>query len=267
MSPTIQQVVDTIRDSVTGPLGSQPLSDTVDTFKCGDPAREVTGIVTTFIATRQVIEQAIQLQANLIITHEPTYFNHRDDTEWLKDDPVYQSKRLLLEDNGIVVWRFHDHWHMHQPDGILTGFVQALGWESYRDPKDELVFEIPETTLGVLARYLKARLGLPIVRVVGKQDMRCKRVGAMLGATPGEWQVDLLRNAGIEVLICGETVEWQTCEYVRDATEMGLSRGLIVLGHEKSEEPGMQYLVEWLGPKFPGIPISHVPAGDPLQFV
>jgi hypothetical protein len=29
----------------------------------------------------------------------------------------------------------------------------------------------------------------------------------------------------------------------------------------------MQYLVEWLQPRFPGVSITHIPAGDPLQFV
>jgi hypothetical protein len=48
---------------------------------------------------------------------------------------------------------------------------------------------------------------------------------------------------------------------------MGLSRGLVVLGHEKSEEPGMHYLVQWLRSRLPGLPITHVPAGDPLQFI
>jgi hypothetical protein len=71
----------------------------------------------------------------------------------------------------------------------------------------------------------------------------------------------------VEVVICGETAEWQVFEYVRDAVHMGLKRSLIILGHERSEEPGMQYLVDWLQPRFPEVPVTHIPSGDPLQFI
>jgi putative NIF3 family GTP cyclohydrolase 1 type 2 len=124
---TIQAVIDTILSAIPG----APFPQTVDTVKSGDPARPVTGIVTTFLATMEVIERAAELGANLIITHEPTFFNHLDETAWLAGDAVYAAKLRLLEDKGIVVWRFHDHWHAHMPDGIFTGVIRALGWEQH----------------------------------------------------------------------------------------------------------------------------------------
>ncbi len=65
-------------------------------------------------------------------------------------------------------------------------------------------------------------------------------------------------------MVCGETSEWQVYEYVRDANSLGLHKGLLVIGHERSEEPGMAYLAEWLKGRLPGLAITHVPAGDPL---
>ena len=79
MTITIQQAIDTIIAAVPG----GPPPDTVDTVKIGDPTQPLTGIVTTFLATVEVIEQAAQLGANLIITHEPIFYNHRDETDWL----------------------------------------------------------------------------------------------------------------------------------------------------------------------------------------
>ena len=70
----------------------------------------------------------------------------------------------------------------------------------------------------------------------------------------------------VDVLVCGEAPEWQTAEYVRDALACGQNKALIVLGHEPSEEAGMAYLAEWLKPRVMGIPITHVPAGDPLNY-
>ena len=71
----------------------------------------------------------------------------------------------------------------------------------------------------------------------------------------------------MDALVCGEINEWETCEYVRDAERAGIAKGLIVVGHAASEEGGMAYLAEWLRERAPGIPITHVPAGDPLRTV
>ena len=71
-------------------------------------------------------------------------------------------------------------------------------------------------------------------------------------------------SCGADVLVCGEASEWQVYEYIRDANGLGMHKGLIVLGHERSEEPGMAYLAGWLKERLPGLPIQHIPAGDPL---
>ena len=262
MSYTIQQVIDTIISSVPG----APFEDSVDVFKSGDPAQPVTGIVTTFIATRRVIDRAAEVGANLIITHEPTYFEHRDAADWLPGDPVVESKRRLIERHSIAIWRFHDYWHMHRPDGIETGFVRLLGWEAHQDAAHSNLVTLPDTTLADLVSFLKSRLDMPTMRVVGQPDMPCRRVAIVLGALPGHVQIGILRDSAADVLICGETTEWQTCEYVRDAVAAGMHKALVILGHEKSEEPGMAYLADWLRDKAPGVPITHVPAGDPLSF-
>src|SRR6516162_5408948 len=54
--------------------------NTVDTIKAGDASTRVTGIVTTFLDTMDVLREANRLGANLVITHEPTFYNHLDDT-------------------------------------------------------------------------------------------------------------------------------------------------------------------------------------------
>ena len=77
----------------------------------------------------------------------------------------------------------------------------------------------------------------------------------------------LLAIPDVEVLIAGESPEWTTCEYVRDAVAAGLNKALILTGHCNSEEAGMEYLVEWLRPRVGGIRVTFVPAGDPFYAV
>ena len=262
MPPTIQQVVDDILSTVPG----APIEDTVDTFKAGDPSKVVTGIVTTFLASLECLREAQRLGANFVITHEPTFYNHRDQTDWLKDNPVYQAKRKLLDETGIAVWRFHDHWHRHRPEGIMMGVIGRLGWSSYADPANDYLFEIPPVSLGELVAFLKGKLDVGTAKVVGSRDLVCRRVGLLPGAAPGEWLIRSLGEGPIDVLVAGEASEWQVYEYARDAVSLGLSKGLVMLGHERTEEPGMAYLAEWLREMYPEVPISHVPSGEPMSY-
>lgn len=266
---TIQDVVDLIVNSIPG----APLEDTVDTFKAGDPSQPVTGVVSTFLPTCEVIETAASMGANLIITHEPTFYNHLDQTEWLEDDPVYAYKRRLLDRHGIAVWRFHDAWHLYEPDGILTGFLRKLGWEDYpvsdADRRNlPSILEIPPQSLSELAAYCKQRLAISHpIQLVGDPEMTCRRVGLMLGAYGGRGQIGFLGGSDIDVLMVGEINEWETSVYVQDARSMGRSSSLLILGHANSEEPGMEYMVEWLKAALPDVPVHHVASGDPFVLV
>src|SRR5205085_3689747 len=102
---------------------------TVDTIKAGNIDQQVSGIVTTMFATVDVIRQTAAIGANFIIAHEPTYYNHLDESKGLEQDPVYLQKLELLNKHQIVVWRFHDYLHSLQPDGVFMGVLEALGWE------------------------------------------------------------------------------------------------------------------------------------------
>lgn len=263
MSVTIQALIDRLLAETPGGLRHP----TVDTIKAGDASQAVRGVVTTCMATVAVIRQAIALGANLIITHEPTYYNHLDETEALAEDPVYLAKKELIASHGLVVWRYHDHLHALQPDGIITGLLQALGWERFADPLARGLCVIPPTSLWDLVTLFKGRLELGMVRVLGDPAMLCERVGLAVGAAGGARQIAFLREQNLDLLVCGEINEWETAEYVRDADLLGHKRALLLLGHINSEEPGMAWLAVWLRGLFPDLAVTHIPAGDVLGCV
>ena len=260
--PTIQDVINLIMEEIPG----APWEPTVDTVKSGDVTQPVRAVLTTFLATQRTIDYAARHGVNLIITHEPTYYNHLDETSWLENNPVYQKKRKTLEDNGIVVWRFHDYWHAHEPDGVATGVLKRLGWEAYAQPDQPQICQIPSVPLGELSLFMKDRFGAQRIRVMGSAGMPCSRVGLLVGAVGGQRQIEMLSE--VDVLVVGEVREWETTEYVRDANWQGDKQvGLIVIGHALSEEPGMEWLAEWLTPRLPGIIVVHQECGDPFYFV
>src|SRR5437763_3493418 len=73
-SLTAQDIVDRIKKN----LGIEWTADTVDTFKAGDPTLPITGIVTTSMATLDVLQQAVKAGANFVITAQPTFYSKAD---------------------------------------------------------------------------------------------------------------------------------------------------------------------------------------------
>jgi putative NIF3 family GTP cyclohydrolase 1 type 2 len=260
MERTIRQVIETILGAIPG----APFPETVDTLKTGDPDGKVTRIAVTFLATYKVIEAAIQNGANLIITHEPTFYNHLDQTGWLKDDPVYQAKRRLIEDNHIAIWRFHDSLHSIQPDPTIVGLLKALGWSTYALPDHPLVCKLPPRPAHELVREMKSKLGISNVRVAGDMQMICRTVGFLVGAIGGRAHIKMFGEQSLDMLVCGEIDEWETNEYVRDAVSAGGARSLVIIGHSVSEEDGMREIVPWLQERLPGTPITFIPTGQAL---
>ncbi|HEV2117660.1 MAG TPA: Nif3-like dinuclear metal center hexameric protein [Terriglobales bacterium] len=258
---TARQVIEKIKLQIGAPVDP----NTVDTFKAGDPEAPVTGIATTFLATYAVLQEAVASGANLIITHEPTFYNHLDETGFLKDDAVFQQKMSYIRAHHLVIWRFHDEWHERKPDGIIEGFTLAVGWEKYRRPYEENIFTLPPTTVGQLAADLQARLNSRIIRIVGDPLLRVTDVAYLPGASGENKEIKELERDDVQVLVAGEAREWETVEYVRDAAAEGRHKALILLGHEVSEEPGMEYCARWLRTLFPGVPVAFIPAGEPFQ--
>ena len=71
---TAQQIVDRIKKNIGVDWGG----DDVDTLKTGDPSTIVTGVVTTSMATLEVLQKAVQAGANMVVTAAPTFYSKAD---------------------------------------------------------------------------------------------------------------------------------------------------------------------------------------------
>jgi putative NIF3 family GTP cyclohydrolase 1 type 2 len=260
---TARDVIARVQQQVEVPWAAE----TVDTFKAGDPDTAVTGIAVTMMATMDVLQRAAASGKNLIITHEPTFYNHLDKLDVLEqkeNDPVLAAKLAFIAKHNLVVWRFHDHWHRRKPDGVVAGMVHALGWEKYQDAKNEHLFTIPETTVENLSVDLKAKLSTHAMRVVADPHQKVKRVALVPGSSGFARETHALEMPDVDVLLTGEPREWETVEYVADAVTQKKGKGLIILGHIPSEQAGMEECARWLKSFVSEVPIEFVPAADPF---
>jgi len=257
---TARQVIDRIQKNVGVPWHSE----TVDTFKAGDPDTPVTGIAVTMMATYEVLQKAAASGKNLIITHEPTFYSHLDKTDELTNDPVFQAKEAFIKEHHLVVWRFHDHWHAHPPDGIQVGMIHALGWEKFQTPENNHLFVLPSTTVENLAADVKKRLNVRTLRVVGDPGMKVTKAALIPGASGPVMHRRALERDDVEVLLIGEVPEWETIEYVADATAEGKHKALILIGHIPSEQAGMEECARWLKTFITETPVEFIPASEPF---
>jgi putative NIF3 family GTP cyclohydrolase 1 type 2 len=259
--PSAREVIAAIQQHVGVPWQKE----TVDTFKAGNPDAPVTGIAVTMMATLDVLQRASAHGLNLVITHEPTFYNHLDTPEGMDpNDPVWSEKRAFIEKHGMVIWRFHDHWHMRKPDGIEAGMIHALGWENFQNTENPYLFTLPETTLQSLAAVVAKRLDSPVLRVVGNPQMKVTKIALSPGAAGFVRETHVLELNSVEVLVLGETREWETVEYAADAVSEGKNKALIVIGHIPSEQAGMEECTRWLKTFVRDVPVQFVPAKQPF---
>ncbi len=259
-SLTAGQVIDRIKANVGIPWREQ----TVDNIIAGTAEIPVKGIATTMMATLDVIQRAAASGKNMVITHESTFFSHQDRTDEIKQDPTYKFKLDFLNRNNMVVFHFHDHWHGRRPDGIATGMIRELGWEKNVDSQNPRMFTFSGMPLARFARELETKLKIRTIRVVGDPEMPVKRALASWGNVSLMPGIPFLSRPDVDVLIVGETREWELVEYAQDAISSGQKKALIVLGHVVSEQAGMKYCAEWLKGFIGEVPIEFIAAPEPF---
>lgn len=257
---TAGEVIDRIKKNVGIPWREQ----TVDRIIAGSPDTPVKGIATTMMATLDVVQRAVAAGRNLVITHEPTFYSHPDTVDQIANDATYQFKLDFMRRNNMVSFHFHDHWHGHKPDGIAAGMARELGWEKNVDPQNPRLFTFAPVPLVRFARDMESRLKIRTMRVVGDPQMPVTRAVASWGYVSQFPGIPLLARPDIDVLIVGETREWEVVEYAQDMITSGKKKALILLGHVVSEQAGMKYCAEWLKTFVSEVPIEFIPAAEPF---
>ena len=221
-------------------------------------------------ASRDVNQNRCQLQADAGLGN----YAYDDTCGWLEGNPVYEEKLKLLRDNGIVVFRDHDHMHAHRPDGIFTYVMKQLGWTEYLVPDAKgWMVRLPETTLGELTMHVKKAMHLDHIRYIGNPDAKVSTVGFCGHLLPGphtNWSNNdqVAASWAYDVVIPGETVDWTAPLYYYDAAVLGHNKGMIIPGHFVQEEAGMRLAHEWLQPVVgEEMKITFVAAGDLVSYL
>lgn len=239
---------------------------TVDTFKAGDPETELTGVAVGWMSYTWALERAQELSCNLFITHEPTFYDHRDAEEQVFRFPAAAAKRELLARTGMVVLRCHDLWDQMPDIGIPDSWAQQLGLG--RPVAGDGYFRVHDVSgrsARDVARQIAARtaeLGQEAVQLLGPAEAAVSRLAIGTGAiTPMQ---DLLDQYRADMVLCTD----DGFSYWRDGgLAVDARLPVAIVNHAVAELNGMRLLADHLNARFPQLPVYHIAQKCPYSLV
>jgi len=232
---------------------------TVDRVKIGDPECNVTKIATCLTATPEVLKAASEWGAELLITHEPTFYNHVDEID--ENSRLTKMKKALIERLGITIYRYHDSMHMAGVDLVNLDFIQKMGWKGDFDNDVYFVSHEPMEVRDIV-EGIKKNLCLKHPRIVGKTEGKVTKIKLNLGHRGGDSYREFAEGSDWEMVIGGELCEWADGEPVRDAAQFGEQKTLLILGHAGSEKSSMEALARDINGRFDGAEAKYFECGE-----
>ncbi|MBQ3705901.1 MAG: Nif3-like dinuclear metal center hexameric protein [Clostridia bacterium] len=200
----------------------------------GDPAQEVSAILVALDVTETVIQEAISLGANLIVTHHPLMFEpiRRITAE------TYEGRLMLsLIRAGIGLIACHTPLDM-APGGINDALAECCALLDVTGEGFVRVGALPQPMrAGDLKEYLAAALDTD-VRLMGDPEISVTRLGLCSGAGGGEWP--LAADLGADAFLSGEIKHHIALEMA----DQGIP--CFECGHFATEQPGIFALADAL---------------------
>ena len=255
---TAQQVIDRIRNKPAAPW--KP----AETLHAGSPAAKVSGIAATWAPSLEVLRRAVAAGKNMVVCKESPFWDRGAASENLRRNPTYQLKEKFIQDNGLTILRLLDNANGGQPDVAALALAKALGWEKYRKTAGAQLYSVPGSSLRELSATIRARLKIKGIRVIGQPDTPVRTVALTHGFLLVPELQKVLKESNPDAIIAGEPVEWEAGPYFHDLAASGQKKGMIVIGHEASEEPAMAEAAAWLKTLISEVPVEFLPAGEPF---
>jgi len=244
---------------------------TVDKIIIGDPEKEIKTVLVTWMSTFESIKEAARDGISMIITHEPTFWQHENEIETMNTeifDGIAVKKKDFIEKSGIVILRCHDFWDGKPENGIPWAWAEFLGLGNKPTAISSdgyiLMFDTKPVALEDFAKQIAektANIGEPYVQVCGSPNKLVSKVSVGTGCIcdPAEMQ-----KIGCDVaIVCDDgTSYWHDIQPAKDS-----DFPVIRVNHGTSEEPGMLSLFEYVKENFPGLEVSFKPHGSAFRLV
>ncbi|MBC8232262.1 Nif3-like dinuclear metal center hexameric protein [bacterium] len=255
-----------IREHFLSKSGWVNPESTVDRVIIGDADKEVDRCLVTWIPSFAALRAVVEQNVELLICHEPTFWNHRDDRP--ENNPRAVDKLNFIKEHDLVVLRNHDCWDRWPDIGIpwawgkfldLNGKPAVIGANGYQHR-----YDIEPVSLDDFARRVAqhcATIGEPMVQVTGDGAMQVSKIGIGTGCG-----CDI--NAYLEMECdCSVVCDDGSCYWAGIQMAEDLGHPVIRVNHGTSEEPGMITLTRYINENIEGLSAEHLPHGSTFRLV
>ena len=182
----------------------------------------------------RVVDEAVGIGAELIMTHHPILFRGRKNL--CEDDPEGAMLAKLVR-AGLSLIAMHTNFDAAE-NGVNDALAAALGLENIEAHESGMrIGDIIETDLADLAGDVESRLG-GVVRRYGNAGDAVRRV-AVMGGSGGDYAQIALAN-GADAFVTGEI----GYHYALDMYDRGMC--VLEAGHAATELPAVGLLAEKL---------------------
>ena len=228
--------------SVIEKIAPRSLAESWDNvgLQLGSYRQEVSRVLLALDITKEVVDEAVEKQADLIISHHPFIFGgiKKICFDDYKGDLI---RRLISHD--IALYAAHTNLDMAE-SGLNTYIAGVLGLKNIRpmtaddQPAFGCIGEIDPVMPEEMIRLVKERLGVDTLRVTGLPDHPVKKVALCTGS--GSEFMGTAKRLGADVYITGDMKHHEA----QRAIESGI--WVIDAGHFGTERMVVQWFKDTL---------------------
>lgn len=288
---TVSEAISKLRTAVGASWKDEPW----DGLQTGSMDVPVSGVTVIWSPGLAVLKDAVARGCNLILCKNPVYWFEKEDplknpdtatsriaegvvgrTAWdvIDKTDIYRIKQEFITTNKLNIYRISENWDgAHQL--ATQGLLRALGWKQVdsfvaddRFPNTRTVIvQIPADELIHVAEHAKKSVGSKSTRVLGERSAKVTKVAVHPGFLTIPAATRIGKTPGLDVILTGETCEWEAFTYAEDWISSGHGKGFVMLGLAATSDTAAREVAAWVHEVLPSTKVEFLAAGDPFTSV
>lgn len=236
----------------------------------GSKDKEVRKVFVALDLTEDVIEQAISMGAQMIVTHHPLIFSP---LKQVTDEQFISARVIRLIQEDISYYAMHTNYDVLGMADLAAEMIDLqepevleVTYEGMDDAGKARVEGIGrvgtlpfEMTLKECCEFIKERFDLECVKIFGDEDQKMKRAAISPGS--GKSMIGISLEKGAEVLITGDIDHHEGI----DAVAQGMA--IMDAGHYGIEHIFIRDMKEFLEREFKELEVKEATIQHPFHIL
>ena len=230
----------------------------------GDADKEVKHILVALDVTDDVVRQAIEMKADMIVSHHPLIFSAM---KQVTNENFIGRRIITLIKNDISCYAAHTNFDVREMVRLNEESIELSDTQVLQVTVNE---EVPQgfgrfgkvkkvSSLEDFAQYVKQQLKINEVRIFGDHKKEIKT--AAISGGSGNNMVEDAIQAGVDVLVTGDI------SHSKGLDAMSAGMAIIDAGHYGTEKVFVPFVKETLSEMFPDVKVSVAKESVPFWTV